>query len=108
MAFPLNLLNSFCPIASFTTTTIGANGPPVPLLPMRVTCRLARPARITSTPWYASKQRSATICKTRARRGQWSGKRGEGGCHVQERIALEWTDRPLQCDQTLSGGDGTW
>ena len=45
MAFPLNLLNSFWPIASLTITTTGANGPPLPLLPILVTCRLVRPAQ---------------------------------------------------------------
>lgn len=39
MAFPRNMLNSFTPMALRTITTSGAKGPPVALLPMRVTRR---------------------------------------------------------------------
>ena len=40
MAFPLNWLNSFLPIALRTTTTIGVKGPVPDLLPILVTCRV--------------------------------------------------------------------
>eukprot|EP00879_Flechtneria_rotunda_P020935 GHRR01022044.1.p1 GENE.GHRR01022044.1~~GHRR01022044.1.p1 ORF type:complete len:168 (-),score=4.91 GHRR01022044.1:106-609(-) len=44
IALPLSLLNSLSPIILRTITTIGENGPPVDLLPMRITCRLGAPA----------------------------------------------------------------
>lgn len=45
MALPRKLLKSFSPIAFFTTTTSGAKGPPVDLLPIMVTaCLRGAPA----------------------------------------------------------------
>jgi len=41
MAFPRNMLNSLTPMALRKTTTRGAKGPPVALLPMRVATRRA-------------------------------------------------------------------
>lgn len=49
MAFPLSLLKSFSPTTPRTTTTMGAKGPPAPLLPIRTTCRLGAPANTKST-----------------------------------------------------------
>lgn len=40
MAFPRNWLNSLTPMALRTTTTSGAKGPPVALLPMRGAVRV--------------------------------------------------------------------
>ena len=40
MALPRNMLNSLAPMALRTTTTSGAKGPPVALLPMRGAVRV--------------------------------------------------------------------
>jgi len=50
MAFPRKLLKSFSPTTLRVTTTMGANGPPAPLLPIMVTSlRLGAPARVYVT-----------------------------------------------------------